>query len=367
MKMIILGAGASYDSIFTDDNANEEESAYYSDFLNWRPPLGKDLFSYNHEFDSIIKSFPGAESFQSEISACDDIEELFQNKYELSKQRNGINIHLQIINVQFYLQALFEAISRRYIKFAPSNYDILVRKAYEYYIKTDEQILFVTFNYDTLLEKSIEKICNFKIEGMEDYIKHPLKIIKPHGSWNWFRKTKVIDDLGRALISQGSFSRYLYDPTHLQTSLNMIDSLLEDFYLLNLTFDQLGMQHTNFLLFPQIIIPLRTKDDFVLPQSHLEELWKFLEGVNEILIIGWKANEAHFHKMMKERIKSKQVKILYVCGNDKSLESRINDIAEKVDFVRFAKTRLINERPVTMGSFSSYAREFIQSPEYKFF
>ena len=204
MKMVILGAGASFDSIIIPEKSN-------SDKINWRPPLGKQLFDFRPEFDNILKKFPGAESFRSEINICKDIEELFQTKYELSQKSNGAGLFMKIINVQFYLQDLFHNISQEYVDFGPSNYDILISRANDYFIKTKKQVLFVTFNYDTLLEKSIEKVCNTTFNNINDYTKHYLKVIKPHSSCNWFKRIRMDDNIIFSLIKEKGLSKYMYD------------------------------------------------------------------------------------------------------------------------------------------------------------
>ena len=77
-------------------------------------------------------------------------------------------------------------ISNNYRNVGLSNYDVLVQKAYEYATNKKENVFFVSFNYDTLLENALSKLYfgdGRKID-IGDYIKFPLKIIKPHGSCN---------------------------------------------------------------------------------------------------------------------------------------------------------------------------------------
>lgn len=360
MKMVILGAGASFDSIFNHE--------YNGDLLKWCPPLGKDLFSYKPLCNELLRHYPGAESFRSEISYSNDIEELFQNKYALAHGPNGANLLLQIVNVQFYLQELFSEISYKYVNFGPSNYDTLIRQAYDYYLKTGEDVLFVTFNYDTLLEKSFEKILGKPIKDIRDYIRYPIKIIKPHGSCNWVKRISVGENAGP--INMKGILKFLYDETNMNSVLNTIDSSNEDYVI----FDSRIIEYRidkNFV-FPQLLIPLKHKDDFILPVDHKEVLEKALGKVDDILIIGWKANEQSFHKLMQEKIYSNSLKVKIVCGNDKTITSRLYglNIVECKYFSEplFKDNDLIlkDGTPIS-GTFSSYMQNTSKSDDHKFF
>lgn len=360
MKMVILGAGASYDSIFNHN--------YDGDLLRWCPPLGKDLFSYKPLCNELLNTYPGAESFRSEVNYCKDIEELFQDKYTLAHEANGVNILLQIINVQYYLQHLFSEISKKYVGFGPSNYDTLIRQAQDYHIKTGEEVLFVTFNYDTLLEKSFEKILKIPIKDVRDYIAYPIKIIKPHGSCNWMKRINIDKNAGP--IHMNGIADFLYDMTNIASVMNAIASSNEDFVL----FDQpiIDYRHEKYFAFPQLLIPLKAKDDFILPVDHLETLKKGLEKVNDILIIGWKANEESFYNFMKENTYSTSLRVKIVCGEDKTVASRLRGLNIE-DYNYFSEPVyqdddvLVKDGQPISGTFSSYMQNTSKSDDHKFF
>jgi len=352
MKMIILGAGASFDSINLDGNFIKNHPKG-----KWRPPLGKNLFSYQNEYSQIIKKYKGAEAIRSEVNLCSDIEDLFQEKYDLSDSPNGSNYLLQIISVQFYLQELFYKISKEYIDFGPSNYDNLVAKAYKYIIETKEEILIVTFNYDFLLEESIEKNCNIKFNSLNDYISHNIKLFKPHGSCNWFKTINVSERISGALQGTG-IPDYLYDPKNIDKTYEILNSLSSGFKIADNKYDKLKPdQRLRQLIMPQILIPLRTKGEFVMPDSHLKKLANLLQYVNEILVIGWKAGENHFIQLLKENIKADSLKILYVCGQDRTIESKLKDIVPDTKFIRFSKSARRNDKPVRLSTFSLFSKE----------
>jgi hypothetical protein len=60
---------------------------------------------------------------------------------------------------------------------------------------------------------------------------------------------------------------------------------------------------------PQLLVPLKNKDDFKLPPSHLDYLNTNLPYVNDIMIIGWKGTEAKFQELLKNKLQSKKVNV----------------------------------------------------------
>src|SRR5690554_5800495 len=116
MKIVILGAGASYDCInrFHDKD---------HDAHKWRPPLGNDIFGARVNFREIYDKYPGALSLSHSINAGNDIEDFFQNKWELAVDKNDKHTLANIINTQYCLQELFYKISIEYSKnIGSSNY-----------------------------------------------------------------------------------------------------------------------------------------------------------------------------------------------------------------------------------------------------
>ena len=75
--------------------------------------------------------------------------------------------------------------------------------------------------------------------------------------------------------------------------------------------------------FPQLLIPLKDKDDFILPQSHQKCLIDNISKVTEILIIGWKGTEYKFQELLKKNIGNKKVKVKCVNAGFKDIEQVI--------------------------------------------
>src|SRR5207248_816556 len=94
----------------------------------------------------------------SQVNAITDIEDFFQKEWHFLRNNRAIDLSAAFLNLNYCLSHLMHQISEKYKYVGLSNYDILVQKAYQYSIKTKEEVLFITFNYDTLLENSLAKI-----------------------------------------------------------------------------------------------------------------------------------------------------------------------------------------------------------------
>lgn len=373
MKLVILGAGASFDSIY--DFYDEHEN------LPWRPPLANELFDTRLEFRKIIDNYPGGSYYLSQLNAVQDIEDFFQKQWHFLKNNRAVDLAAAFINLNYCLASLMYMISNKYKNIGLSNYDILVQKAYEYAIKRNEDVILVSFNYDTLLENAFNKIYFRDGQKLDiaDYIKFPLKIIKPHGSCNWIRRFshefKVPDSI--------NVSDYLFDS---KTSLRVINQNLEDdIHAVDnpLIGKDFGETNQVWNCFPQILIPLKEKDDFILPKSHLKYLEDNICEISDILIIGWKGTEAKFQKLLFSSLGEKQITVTSINAGFQQVESELKPFIPRAKFYHFTESfsmikydntkvkcsdqenrRIINHKA---GTFSSYMLNILNKDFQSFF
>src|SRR5258705_2738838 len=282
MKAVIFGAGASFDSVYeyyepmnpfhnsSDKPTMDEIIGYYKSISDYqfKSPLTKDLFSPKPEFKKILDKYPGAKSLASMIFERDKVEKCLEElKIKIENHRND-QLLAKFINIQFYLRELFGNVSAFYNQVGYSNYEALVNYAHDYSRATDEDVIFISFNYDLLLEQAVERVTLRKIKNIDDYINGHIKIFKPHGSCNWFR-----------LISQAA--------AHLNTGvavLSLSDYLLNNIDKYSLIKPQLDEQillgnwneadifvdgNVKKYKMPQIAVPLLSKTDFLMPSNHL--------------------------------------------------------------------------------------------------
>lgn len=307
MKLVILGAGASYDSFFWYKNQDT--------FNDWRPPLANEIFDTRPEFLNIIEQYPSAKSVFSVYSTIKDLEDYFQKKYDQSKKHNSIEVEKTLINLRYYLQHLFSVVSDNMKNAGYSNLDKLISHINDYVIETGEDVLIVNFNYDLLVEHSLRNLYYNSSQSeyeINDYLSHKIKLIKPHGSCNWFRR---ITPNAFQLRQNELLWQYLLSNN---ISQEKIDSYLSSEFLVapynTISTSTPGLGPYLQYVFPQIFIPLKEKDDFCMPKEQVSYLLEYLPTVTDMLIVGWKGYEAHFNTILKEKIGDKPIKIQVVNG-----------------------------------------------------
>ncbi|HEY5123906.1 MAG TPA: hypothetical protein VIK14_09245, partial [Ignavibacteria bacterium] len=99
MKLVILGAGASFDSIYKYENKESSEP--------WTPPLCNNLFDVREQFNPIMSKYHGVMSLRSEILTYEDIEAYFQDKWNFAIDQNDLQLLNNLINIQYYLSEIF--------------------------------------------------------------------------------------------------------------------------------------------------------------------------------------------------------------------------------------------------------------------
>jgi hypothetical protein len=308
-KLIIFGAGASYD--FTHDSNFDD---------NKKPPLTYNLF---HDlYDDILDKYVGARVFASQALQSDNIEHFFQKKWEIVKDNYSPDLLSNIINTQYYLRELFVDISLNCSNVKKNNYTSLVSLVNEYCIKTKEQVIFTSFNYDTLLEQSLALVMNYDYKKIDDYISYDNDILlfKPHGSCNWARVTKSatsINTIDTTLVSKNLFSNKI-------NYSQIFETLNKDISIIPIELIKKRLDN-NFNAYPQLLVPFTDKDEFVMPKKHTEVLEDKLKNINEIIIIGWKGTEAEYLNLLMKNLPNSDIKITSVNANDETVTKVFNE------------------------------------------
>ena len=317
-KMIILGAGASYDFSY-DDKLSEKD----------RPPLTYNLF--NDEYDQILSSYPGANVLASEILQVTDVERFFQDQWENVKKYHNPDLLNKIINTQYYLQNLFMVISDKCKNNKRSNYNSLMSLASKYAVSKGESIIVTSFNYDTLLEQAIEAVFGYTYKQIGDYIDTNRKLIlfKPHGSWNWVRYFKTNTAALSAINKNRLFSLDIYSK---KKSYSELFREVEDKVEIDNTPSLTNNSPTNKKFLPQLLIPFTDKDDFVMPFNQRILLEANLDKIQEILIIGWKGTEQVFKDLLQTKLGHKKIKITVANKKDDTIQRILSSVLPNAEW-----------------------------------
>jgi hypothetical protein len=315
--MVIFGAGASFDSHF---------HYYQNDFNHiWRPPLANELFS--PRIDSFLKVYNdyfGVKTLLSGLNLKEDIEDYFDHLWNKAKTENNKEVLSIIVNLVYAIQELMLKISENNNEIGLSNYSAIVNQANQYSNLKNQDVAFVSFNYDLLIENAISEVYVGKqspLNDLDNYTNNRIKLFKPHGSANWGRKIERI-----ILNEDDSHQKYFYE---FKYDFERIEQMLErDFELIYSDSKKIDKNKSLYMesgldyYFPQLLLPMKNKDEFIMPQSHIKLLEEITPKVSEILIIGWKGNEEKFNSMLRNYLKDREVEITIVSSEDNDANYR---------------------------------------------
>jgi hypothetical protein len=160
-----------------------------------------------------------------------------------------------------------------------------------------EPVCYVTFNYDVLLDGALGQIGHKMGGSLESYVTDPkYKLIKPHGSVNWFHPVSGFNQ------NLHPYSRQIIE---------RIDDMTvsTDFAIASehSDIDELGA-------LPALSIPVARKTQFEMPSSQLKEVQKFIPQVTHLLVIGWRGNEEPFRELLKSLDRDRLVSMVVSRG-----------------------------------------------------
>ena len=178
--------------------------------------------------------------------------------------------------------------------------------------KDDQPVCLVTFNYDRLIEGALNG-AGIAIAQLPDYIASPrFKLFKVHGSINWVRPIRAKE----LPVDHGG---------HQWTAANLV---IENAAALEFA-DQFAIAteypsgfHGRDFVAPAIAIPLEDKIGFECPSDHLRLLEELLPKTDRLLIVGWRATEHHFLRMLCAGLTA-PISGHIVCGDTKAGEETL--------------------------------------------
>lgn len=309
-KMFVFGAAASTFCVFGDKKEQFRKSQ-----LN--PPTGYEIF--DEKYSSFINQYPGAKkSLPIFESKNRNIEECFEDEWGKFKSVYNPEIAIKHINIQFYLQTLFNAISKEVVeKHHRSNLYSLFLSKFQHYIAQNpqERISLVSFNYDTILDNFITQIYGYSFDSIDKYIdweNRNILLYKPHGScdWGWKLKPKyselnIAEHLYKNNIEPWEIYYKMIDEIDNVIATNswgfekIHDKHQRGRFTLNKNLIECIPEQSNNAYIPSLLIPYRDKDEFSFPYDHFNAMSHSIQEAEELYLIGWKGNEELFNKELK--------------------------------------------------------------------
>jgi hypothetical protein len=309
-KMYVFGAGAS---AFCQFKSGKNELLNHA----LRPPLGPDLFSAR--FSYYINRYPGLKLILPKFEARgNDIEAILEDDWADLMQRRDLELAAQHVQLQFFLQEIFKLISESVTEnfYRHSLHTLFVQNILRKW-DTENRPVFVSFNYDTILEDALEKQLRIKFDSIGKYVNQgehsKLLFFKPHGSCNWgweFNKTKV--NIAPTHVAKMLYDNH-YTPAQIYYELlgpGMLTTEGWGFEAANnargigrLTpnRNKIKVVEPGKVYFPALLLPYRDKDDFVMPYNMQIHMESSMCNIEELVLIGWKGSEDLFNNKLKKQ------------------------------------------------------------------
>jgi hypothetical protein len=184
-----------------------------------------------------------------------------------------------------------------------TSYATLVERIRRWHLRTGEPVCFITFNYDTLLDKAAVNVLGLPLTTVESFTVHnEYKLFKLHGSVDWGQVVDAGNTNPNNPVRQIERDLITGAHGHGYTGRYQRNDVLLDFaqYAFGpfLSFDFPATTQGR-LQFPAIAIPLETKTDFECPRTEVDKLVPIFRQVTKLLIIGWRGAEEHFLRLAR--------------------------------------------------------------------
>jgi hypothetical protein len=293
--LVIVGAGASYDSI----PSRQPNSAVPDPY---RLPLADQLFESRELFEGIQRQLPQVMQIAPSLlirrrgESVEDVLERYASQAGEYGERQQ-----QLAAVRFYLQGIIHGCEENWYragKQVATNLMQLIDQI-ECARRGRRRALYVTFNYDRLIENALENRGQV-FASMDDYVRpDQANLIKLHGSVDWMRRIQRLDskEFGGPAWT---IARQIADAIGTLPSPGAVErtTAVPSSYV------------DGHLALPAIAIPVKNKSAFECPETHLASMKAALKHTRTILTIGWRGAETHF---LNELIRAGLAGITGIC------------------------------------------------------
>ncbi len=327
---MILGAGASHD--VADENSPIKNGGKF------KPPLVRDLFDIktHHEYSDILKKYRGAQLLAPQLASRVKSGEIsIEQELRRYAEHTSPNLTQAFKHIPPYLRDLLIKASYSYTDY-PSNYNKLVIELLE---EHSHEVLFITLNYDTLLEQALG-LLNSNSYNFNDVYSYCTQgrsgnIVKLHGSIDWLRL--IPDSAGKTWDQAISM-------------FNVLDKYDGSNIIVDLPSDLPSFTRDKHRVYPLLSAPMAGKDssNMVCPESHLEFAKDFLQDCGKFLIIGSSGLDDDLLSFLNENVQHHSKQMLHIVDSGNKVEDVRQMYCSKVKVFQSIYLELFK------GGFSNY-------------
>jgi len=320
---VIIGAGASYDCVDRSGSIVVIDEA-------WRPPLVNQLFDPRESFAPVLKHYPKAEALAGEIRR--HLRDATGNQWlpleQLLKQAASVGhvaVRKRYREVPYYIREVIGEVGVHFIRYGGPLYHQLVADIADALSSTRySTVLFLTVNYDLLLDHEIELLFDHRFQQMGQYIGNDeWKLIKLHGSVNWGFKFApgIINDRAHCLAALSAMSE---EPTPQRDGIFILEN--HQTYC-----------HGGHFIHPAIAVPIAGKSGFVCLDDIVNVARDYISRSTDFLVLGCRMADEDVLDLFQTVAQVNRIKIVDA-GLDSSLEI-LNRVADHCSAFRPFKNR----------------------------
>lgn len=272
-------------------------------FVSWKlqASLSSRLFDIgaNPEYWEVLRHYPGAQWLAGLLSPKASTPEFsLETQLRQFSEHQDERIRRHFKHIPPYLRDLLWHASHEYTR-TPGTYNELV---YGLLADVPHEVLFLTLNYDTLLEQALQTFdSTLASSTISAYIggNRQAKVIKLHGSIDWFREIGSISGNWFNQVESQDVSRTVDED---QIIVRTIPSPISDH----------PIDRTR--LYPILTAPLAGKSitDMVCPDSHVAVAKDFLKSCQKFLIIGTSGLDDDLMNLLDSSVQPRSVKSVHL-------------------------------------------------------
>ncbi len=309
LLLVIAGAGASYDSVSSRLPGTTALEAV-------RLPLADELFAPRPMFEAVQRDIPQVLQVASQLyrrGAGESVEDVLA-RFTVEATHNA-HRPIQLAAVKYYLQGIISRCERDWYRDMPVSTNMMeLHDQIENARRERQHPAYVTFNYDRLIEFALTHFGQ-RFASLEDYVRPAgASLFKLHGSVDWART------VGRLEVGTfgGSAWNIASEIAERVSSLEAPGAIIRTEAVPSSNLDgQIAL--------PALAIPVRAKDRFECPESHVVALRAILPQVRAIVTIGWRAGEEHFLHELHTHVQHK-VEVICVGGTPADAEATVKNL-----------------------------------------
>jgi len=272
--VVLIGAGASFDCVDAGAGVNE----------TWRPPVVASLFGFEaskqSSYGSILRRYPRVNAAADEIRSTLRRKNMPLERYLAQmKGSKSPNVRQQYRQVPLYLQELLWRCSVDFPIVGGTKFNTLVARI-EHRLHEDlEEVLYLSLNYDVLMEAALKSLYLNGFSNIVDYVPDGnWSLVKLHGSVNWgFPLFRTSDrSLSPHLLELGAMPDQPGQTSDNLMVLNSNEPYGDDAY---------RVQDGHFF-YPAIALPIEGKSGFVCPPWQVERATSVIKDCKNFLVLG---------------------------------------------------------------------------------